>query len=506
MWLATLSLLLGYGRHGWSAEQGAQPSSASGVVVEDAPRVAVLPMLQPLLLQIGARIYRALDIDARASLGDWEPSGDDTLLVQRDRDGTLPVVYVHMLGRVPHQADRYMVRVYRRDGVSVFERLVAGPPPPVMRIDPLPATLRDERYAYDFTVWVNGAATRTVRRYIRIETPSQVDSSLVVEVLRGALFDRNEAPTAELIERVKALRLPPTGPVTIEAHTADEGSKTACAIMSQRRAGAVRALLASNGIAESRMQALGKGDAEPLVPNFSAKGREENRRVVIKWPPLASARPAKTAEDEWPARLMQLVIDRHVAKWKGEDARFIAKEALPEVSLELPDGRALLVSTRETRAEEDLARDNQQEDQDEEQKQNDHAAKHPFAHTNPVAQAPPDAASKTVFEGEVRGDLFKGAGIGLDMKLALDRVLALLQSGRRLELEVHSHSSPSSSADSDLTRTQREAYLLIDYLSQKGISQDRVKAIAKGRSQPLVPPVGRKSQEVNRRVVMRVIE
>ena len=52
--------------------------------------------------------------------------------------------------------------------------------------------------------------------------------------------------------------------------------------LSEARATSVRALLQRDGVPAERLQARGKGEAEPVAPNDSAANRARNRRVEIE--------------------------------------------------------------------------------------------------------------------------------------------------------------------------------------------------------------------------------
>ncbi|WP_426754077.1 adventurous gliding motility protein AgmC [Myxococcus sp. Y35] len=67
--------------------------------------------------------------------------------------------------------------------------------------------------------------------------------------------------------------------VRIEGHTDSQGNDARNLDLSQRRANNVRAFLVKEGIAESRMEAVGYGETKPVDTNKTAKGRENNRRV-----------------------------------------------------------------------------------------------------------------------------------------------------------------------------------------------------------------------------------
>ena len=58
--------------------------------------------------------------------------------------------------------------------------------------------------------------------------------------------------------------------------------------LSLRRARAVLTWLAANGVAASRLQAVGFGDTDPVAPN-SPDGQPLNRRVVVIIDPVAGS-------------------------------------------------------------------------------------------------------------------------------------------------------------------------------------------------------------------------
>lgn len=69
--------------------------------------------------------------------------------------------------------------------------------------------------------------------------------------------------------------------VDIEGHTDAQGSDKYNQELSQRRADSVKKeLLTRYGIAASRVNAIGHGEAKPVASNDSADGRAQNRRVV----------------------------------------------------------------------------------------------------------------------------------------------------------------------------------------------------------------------------------
>ncbi|MFN0091122.1 MAG: OmpA family protein [Acidimicrobiales bacterium] len=84
---------------------------------------------------------------------------------------------------------------------------------------------------------------------------------------------------AVLDQAVEILRAARSGSVTIEGHTDTDGSEGANLALSQNRAEAVRQYLVDSGIDAGRLNALGKGEAEPKAPNDSPANKALNRRI-----------------------------------------------------------------------------------------------------------------------------------------------------------------------------------------------------------------------------------
>jgi OOP family OmpA-OmpF porin len=84
-----------------------------------------------------------------------------------------------------------------------------------------------------------------------------------------------------LIELADSLKTNPDLNLLIEGHTDNIGNSAYNLKLSEERAEAVKKVLVSHGISESRIQVKGFGDTRPIATNESAKGRAENRRVVF---------------------------------------------------------------------------------------------------------------------------------------------------------------------------------------------------------------------------------
>jgi outer membrane protein OmpA-like peptidoglycan-associated protein len=70
--------------------------------------------------------------------------------------------------------------------------------------------------------------------------------------------------------------------ITVEGHTDSTGGAEYNQKLSERRAARVRDLLASRGVAASRLSVHGYGESDPIADNGTAEGRQANRRVQLE--------------------------------------------------------------------------------------------------------------------------------------------------------------------------------------------------------------------------------
>lgn len=70
--------------------------------------------------------------------------------------------------------------------------------------------------------------------------------------------------------------------VEIVGHTDAEGAEEYNQDLSEQRAQSVVGWLTGRGVPADQMSAVGRGESEPVADNSTAKGRAQNRRVVIK--------------------------------------------------------------------------------------------------------------------------------------------------------------------------------------------------------------------------------
>jgi outer membrane protein OmpA-like peptidoglycan-associated protein len=106
-------------------------------------------------------------------------------------------------------------------------------------------------------------------------------------VLRGVTFETGRSalkPDSYTILDIVAASLIANPDIKIEiaGHTDATGSAATNTRLSQARADAVRAYLASKGVAPQRMVAKGYGPSQPIAPNTTPDGRAQNRRVELR--------------------------------------------------------------------------------------------------------------------------------------------------------------------------------------------------------------------------------
>lgn len=114
----------------------------------------------------------------------------------------------------------------------------------------------------------------------------RVGEGIQVTFDSGLLFDfdsselRPEA-RANLADLAASLDEYPETEVLVVGHTDDRGTDSYNQELSERRAEAAKLYLMRQGISPSRIEAMGRGEAEPVASNETDAGRQENRRVEV---------------------------------------------------------------------------------------------------------------------------------------------------------------------------------------------------------------------------------
>jgi OOP family OmpA-OmpF porin len=109
-----------------------------------------------------------------------------------------------------------------------------------------------------------------------------------VIVLRGVTFDTNKAtltPSSQLIldSVVTILKSRPDAKVELAGYTDSVGRDAYNLQLSEKRAQAVVDYLVSKGVPAANLTAKGYGEADPIAGNDTPEGREQNRRVTLRF-------------------------------------------------------------------------------------------------------------------------------------------------------------------------------------------------------------------------------
>jgi len=118
------------------------------------------------------------------------------------------------------------------------------------------------------------------------ETKRTADG-IMVNLKNDLLFETGSAkltPQAknQLNELGDVLVKYPTNKITVLGHTDNVGSMTLNEMLSEKRANAVRDVLAEKGVPENQLRSEGYGETQPIAPNTKKSERAKNRRVELK--------------------------------------------------------------------------------------------------------------------------------------------------------------------------------------------------------------------------------
>ncbi|MEO0041076.1 MAG: hypothetical protein RL329_524 [Bacteroidota bacterium] len=138
---------------------------------------------------------------------------------------------------------------------------------------------------------VEPAATTAVPA---VAAPAEFSAAAVEKAAAGSVLQLNHVTFAsassaltpesskELDVIVELLKKNVKMTVGIAGHTDNIGDKAQNKKLSEDRAKAVKAYVEGKGIAKERMNAMGYGDAKPLVPNTTPENKQKNRRTEFK--------------------------------------------------------------------------------------------------------------------------------------------------------------------------------------------------------------------------------
>jgi outer membrane protein OmpA-like peptidoglycan-associated protein len=115
--------------------------------------------------------------------------------------------------------------------------------------------------------------------------PMQRRGNSTVYTLAGNSFSSGSAALTasgqSSLKKLAAIIRSGQSTIQIEGFTDSQGADATNLSLSKKRAEAVKRVLQTAGVSANRMQAAGKGKAQPVADNGSAAGRARNRRVEI---------------------------------------------------------------------------------------------------------------------------------------------------------------------------------------------------------------------------------
>ncbi len=114
----------------------------------------------------------------------------------------------------------------------------------------------------------------------------RVGEGLEVTFDSGLLFDYDSdvlrpAAKENLASLASSLDKYPDTNILVVGHTDSVGTDAYNMGLSERRAAAAVNYLVSQGVDRARIRPAGRGETEPVAPNSTAEGRQQNRRVEV---------------------------------------------------------------------------------------------------------------------------------------------------------------------------------------------------------------------------------
>jgi outer membrane protein OmpA-like peptidoglycan-associated protein len=110
----------------------------------------------------------------------------------------------------------------------------------------------------------------------------RIPGDTLVVLFRFDRADLDDRAETSLLDLAKQLQENPMLVVELEGYTDSSGVRDYNVQLAQRRAESVRRFLVEKGVELHRINTIGLGDIRPAADNASPKGREQNRRVMVR--------------------------------------------------------------------------------------------------------------------------------------------------------------------------------------------------------------------------------
>jgi len=130
----------------------------------------------------------------------------------------------------------------------------------------------------------NSEPYKTLRSDLKAAAVLRAGDTIKVIYPELAMFDLNkdvikQETRQSFVRFANILKEYPNIRIVINGYTDNSGTDAINYDLSKRRATSAFNLLRENGVAESRMNSIGKGPMNPMMDNSTEYGRSQNRRV-----------------------------------------------------------------------------------------------------------------------------------------------------------------------------------------------------------------------------------
>lgn len=117
-------------------------------------------------------------------------------------------------------------------------------------------------------------------------TVTNMGDYLIVNMPQDVLFGTDSAQLRPALQRdlqavAANLNSYPNSAIQVIGHTDNTGASAYNQDLSERRAQSVAGVLRASGVPAGRVQAVGRGETQPVASNLSTTGQAQNRRVEI---------------------------------------------------------------------------------------------------------------------------------------------------------------------------------------------------------------------------------
>jgi len=168
-------------------------------------------------------------------------------------------------GSVLHTEEAYLSGKIVRGGQEVWVQLEAA----------------NSATVYDLTIVEKKAMTQEVTAHDMLDALNRDGFIALYINFDTAKADIRPDSQATVDQIAALLKQNPALKLSIEGHTDNTGTPAQNKTLSEQRANAVMAAIVKQGVAASRMSAVGWGQEKPVADNRTEAGRAKNRRVEL---------------------------------------------------------------------------------------------------------------------------------------------------------------------------------------------------------------------------------